>query len=150
MSDYDTDLVLWSREQAELLRRMAAGERVNDRVDWDHVAEEIESLGRSDWRELRRHIQVILRHLIKLQVSPAVPPRNGWRRTVIEQRGQIRMLLEDSPSLTQRVPEAIGTEMASARELAQSDLAELAEPALTGVENLTFTEDQVLGPWLPD
>jgi Domain of unknown function DUF29 len=60
MSDYDTDLVLWSREQAELLRRMAVGERVSDQVDWENVAEEIESLGRSDWRELRRRIQVIL------------------------------------------------------------------------------------------
>ena len=42
MSDYDTDLVLWSREQAELLWRMAAGERVNDRVDWVELAEEME------------------------------------------------------------------------------------------------------------
>ena len=42
MSDlYDTDLVIWSERQAELLRRMAAGERVNDQIDWENVAEEI-------------------------------------------------------------------------------------------------------------
>ena len=43
MSDYDIDLVLWSREQAALLRRMGAGERLNDQVDWEYVAEEIEA-----------------------------------------------------------------------------------------------------------
>ncbi len=44
MSEYDADFVLWSREQADLLRRMAAGERVNDQVYWENLAEEIESL----------------------------------------------------------------------------------------------------------
>lgn len=150
MNEYGTDLVLWSREQAELLRRMAAGERVNDQVDWEHVAEEIESLGKSDWRELRRRIQVILRHLIKLQASPAQPPRNGWRRAILEQRSQIRVLLEDSPSLAQRVAEAISSELPTARELALADLDEFDEPTQARIADLTFTGDQVLGPWLPD
>ena len=44
MSEYGTDFVLWSREQADLLRRMAAGERVNNRINLENVAEEIESL----------------------------------------------------------------------------------------------------------
>ena len=108
-------------------------------------------MGRRDWRELRRRIQVILRQLTKLQdyrSGSATPERTAG--TVIEQRGQIRILLEDSPSLTQRVPEVIGTEMPSARELAQSELSEFEETSLTSVENLTFTNDQVLGPWLPD
>ena len=150
MSDYDIDLILWSREQADLLRRMGAGERVNDQVDWENVAEEIESLGRSDWRELRRRIQLVLRHLIKLQASPALLPRNGWRRTVVEQRSQISVLLEESPSLVQRMPEAITKELPPARELAQSDLAEFDEPTLVEIEELTFTTDQVRGPYLPD
>jgi hypothetical protein len=47
MSDdlYDDDILWWSEQQAELLRRVAAGERVNDQVDWDNVVEEIEALG---------------------------------------------------------------------------------------------------------
>lgn len=150
MSAYDTDFVLWSREQAELLRRMAAGERVNHQVDWENVAEEIESLGRSDWRELRRRIQIVLRHLMKLQASPSVPPRNGWQRTVLEQRGQIQVLLDDSPSLSRRVSEAINNELPRARELARSDLSEFNEPVRAGLEDQTFNETQVLGPWLPD
>ena len=48
MSDlYETDVVTWSDRQADLLRRIAAGERVNDQVDWENVVEEIESVGQS-------------------------------------------------------------------------------------------------------
>jgi hypothetical protein len=47
MSDYDTDVVIWSERQADLLRRVAAGERVNDQVDWTNVIEEVESVGQS-------------------------------------------------------------------------------------------------------
>lgn len=150
MSEYDTDFVLWSREQAELLRRMGAGERLNDQVDWDNVAEEIESLGNSDRRDVRSRVHTVLRHLIKLQVSPADGPRAGWKRTVAEQRVQIERLLEDSPSLRQFASEAIGKELPSARNMALLDLAEFAERLATDPESLTFSEAQVLGPWLPD
>ena len=38
MSDlYEDDILLWSERQAALLRRMAAGERLNDQVDWENV-----------------------------------------------------------------------------------------------------------------
>ena len=46
MSDlYKDDILLWSEQQAELLRRLAAGEHVNAQVDWENVVEEIESVG---------------------------------------------------------------------------------------------------------
>ena len=150
MSDYDTDLVLWSREQAELLRRMGAGERVTDQVDWGNVAEEIESLGRSDRRELGSRIQIILLHLIKLQVSPATQPRGGWKRTIVGQRAQVERLLKDSPSLRPMVPTAISDAMRSAQELAGLELEEFDEQRLADPAHLTFGEDQVLGSWLPD
>jgi hypothetical protein len=150
MSDYDTDLVLWSREQADLLRRMAAGERVNDQVDWQNVAEEIESLGKSDQRELRRRIQVILRHLFKLHASGTEPPRTGWRRTIVEQRSQLQILLDDSPSLARQIPEAIAKVQATARQLAVSDLSDFNEQPTHSIDDLTFSPDQVLGPDLPD
>jgi hypothetical protein len=150
MSEYDADLVLWSREQADLLRRMGAGERVNDQVDWENVAEEIESLGNSDRRDLGSRIQTVLRHLIKLAVSPADRPRAGWRRTVVEQRIQIRRLLKDSPSLRQLVSAAIADELADARALAQLDLSEFGEQPIASPSPLAFTEDEVLGPGFPD
>jgi len=49
MSDlYDVDIALWSERQADLLRRVAAGERVNDQVDWLNIVEEIADVARRD------------------------------------------------------------------------------------------------------
>ena len=77
MSEYDTDVFLWSEHQADLLRRVAAGENINDQVDWPHIIEEVETVGRSERAALHSHIAVVLEHLIKLQASPATDPRNG-------------------------------------------------------------------------
>ncbi len=94
MGDYDTDLVLWSEREASLLRRAAAGDPVNDQVDWENVAEEIESLGKRDKRELTNRIAGILVHLIKLEASPADESRTGWRETTLEQRRRIARSLK--------------------------------------------------------
>jgi len=49
VSDYDVDLYAWSRQQGALLRRLAAGERVNDTdLDWTNIADEIEAVARSE------------------------------------------------------------------------------------------------------
>ncbi|HEY3847401.1 MAG TPA: DUF29 domain-containing protein [Acetobacteraceae bacterium] len=149
MSDYDTDLLLWSERQAALLRRAAAGERVNDQVDWENIAEEIESLGKSDRRELTNRIRTILTHLIKLQVSPATEPRPGWHETIIEQRAEIRTLLEDSPSLRPTAPTIINKELPAARAAALASLAGYNEQPRVDPAVLDFTADQVLGTWLP-
>lgn len=56
---YDLDFWLWSQEQAERLRELRpAG------VDWEHLAEEIESLGKRDRRELFSRIEVLVMHLL--------------------------------------------------------------------------------------
>ena len=65
---YDTDFVIWSERQAALLRRMAAGERVNDPDRLANVAGEIEALGISHQSELRNRVRTILAHLLMLQV----------------------------------------------------------------------------------
>ena len=78
-SAYEADVAAWSAEQAALLRRLAAGERVNDQVDWTNVIDEVESVGQSERRALRSHVATVLEHLIKLHASPAVEPRRGWR-----------------------------------------------------------------------
>ena len=149
MSDYDTDLLLWSERQADLLRRVAAGERVNDHVDWENVAEEIEALGRSDRRELTSRVRIILTHLIKLQVSPTTEPRANWHETIIEQRAAIRILLDDSPSLRPILTTIIGKQLPAAREVAIAALAAHNENWRIDPGTLAFADDQVLGPWLP-
>ena len=148
MSDYDTDILGWSEHQAALLRRRAAGELLNEAdLDWSNIAEEIESLGRSDRRELRSRVATILVHLIKLEASPATNPRAGWRVTVLEQRAGLRDVLRDSPSLTRTVAAVVAEEIEAAREIAAISLA--GEEPRIDLATLTFTVDQVLGHWLP-
>ena len=69
---YDQDFVRWTEEQAAALRRAksllpAATRGSNLLLDWENLAEEIESLGKSDRRELRSQITRVLRHLLKLE-----------------------------------------------------------------------------------
>jgi Domain of unknown function DUF29 len=61
---YDRDFVLWTEEQAAALRRAKAS---NLPLDWENLAEEIESLGKSDRREIASQIRRILHHLLKME-----------------------------------------------------------------------------------
>lgn len=70
MSEYDTDIMKWSERQAVLLRRVAAGERINDQVDWENVIEEIESVGRSEVRAVRSALFQALLHDLKAAAWP--------------------------------------------------------------------------------
>jgi Domain of unknown function DUF29 len=59
---YDTDIVSWSEQQAELLRRLAAGERVNDQLDWPNIIEEVEAVGRSELRAVTSPLTNAMEH----------------------------------------------------------------------------------------
>jgi hypothetical protein len=151
MSDlYDTDFVAWTDQQAELLRRVAAGERVNDLVDWTNIIEEVESLGRSQEQELANRVSTILDHLMRLQASPASDPRRGWRSTIVRTRAEIERLLKGNRTLRESVPTVIAQELPSAREIAAVALEEYDETPTVALDQLSYTEDQVLGRWLPE
>ena len=80
MSDlYDDDIVLWSERQAALLRRVAAGERVNNEVDWGNVAEEIEAVGRTERRACESHLVQALLHDLKAEAWPLSREVPHWR-----------------------------------------------------------------------
>ena len=90
---YQSDIAAWAEQQADVLRRRAANE-----VDWENVAEEIESLARSDRREIRNRLAVICEHPLKWAYQPE--QRSGsWRASVVEGRDQIAGLVQESPSL---------------------------------------------------
>jgi len=150
MSGYDTDILEWSERQAALLRRMAAGEGVNDQVDWEHVAEEIESVGASERRELTSKIRAVLEHLMKLEASPATMPRTGWMESVQTARAAIEDVLEDSTSLKPTVPQVIERQLPRARRVVAAALAEHGETPRVPLEQLRYSEDQVVGDWFPD
>lgn len=146
---YETDFAAWSAEQASAIRD-AGRRRVNAPIDWDNVAEEIESLGRSERHELKRRIGTVIEHLLKLQVSPAIEPERLWRETVLRTRLQIAQLLDDSPSLRREVPAMVASEMASIRALVRQIMADYGETPLQPLDSITYDEAQILGDWLPD
>ena len=74
-------------------------------MDWENLAEEIETLGRSERSEIRNRIRVILLHLLKWQFKS--DGRNaGWRASLVEQRDQLNEALDENPSL-KRYPESV-------------------------------------------
>jgi hypothetical protein len=89
---YDQDFHAWSEEQGRLLRERSAG------LDWDNLAEEIESLGRSDRREIASRMAVLLQHLLKWEAQPSARSAS-WAASIYEQRHRIHRLLAESPSL---------------------------------------------------
>lgn len=78
---YEEDFVRWTEQQSTALRE-AAGVGTNLPLDWENLAEEIESLGRSQRHEVRSRIAVIIEHLLKLEHSHAIDPRRGWIDTI--------------------------------------------------------------------
>jgi len=79
---YDTDILAWSHDQANLLRRLGRGERVND-VDWTNLAEEIEALGRSELHAVESLLTLMLMHLLKLRAWPDSEACNHWRGEIV-------------------------------------------------------------------
>jgi len=79
---YDTDAVQWSERQAELLRRLAAGERVNDQVDWENVVEEIEDVGGRERDKVTEALVQALRHKLCLIGWPHSTAVRHWEAEV--------------------------------------------------------------------
>jgi len=75
---YDTDVVQWSEQQAELLRQLAAGERINDLVDWENVIEEIESVGHSERDTVVSLLTNVMDHKLRLLCWPDDAAARHW------------------------------------------------------------------------
>ena len=98
---YNTDFNLWIETQAQILRECLSqpeGQRQLGELDLENLIEEIESLGKSDKRQLKSRLEVLLHHLLKWCYQPE-NRTNSWRATINEQRNRLRDLLLDSPSL---------------------------------------------------
>jgi hypothetical protein len=78
---YHTDILAWSRAQAERLRRVAAGERVND-VDWDHVIEEVEQVGSSQLSAVISHLGLAMQHALKVLAWPTHDAAEHWTQEI--------------------------------------------------------------------
>ena len=76
---YERDALAWAERQASLLRRLAAGERLNEAVDWAHVIEEVADVGLSELRACQSLLVQALTHLLKLRAWPDGPAAAHWR-----------------------------------------------------------------------
>lgn len=90
---YEQDFYLWIQTTAQQLKENKLNE-----IDIPNLIEEIESMGRSEKRELKSRLIVLLMHLLKWHYQPE-NRSESWRSTITEQRIYIEGLLEDSPSL---------------------------------------------------
>jgi hypothetical protein len=91
MADYDSDILEWSERQAELLRRRAAGDLVNEaELDWPNIAEEIEDVGRSELHAVESLLVQALRHMLKAEAWPQSRDAPSWRADAIDFRQQAR------------------------------------------------------------
>ncbi len=98
---YDEDILRWSERQSALLRRVAAGEPVNEQPDWPNIIEEVESVGRSDLRAVESLLLQALLHMLKVEAWPNAPAVAGWRAEIRLFRAQARRAF--SPSMRQRL-----------------------------------------------
>ena len=80
---YDEDFYAWTQQQAEALRTHFKGD---NRIDVEHLAEEVEDLGKSELHAVESYIEQIIAHLLKLDYSSQAAPRPHWRAEVVNFR----------------------------------------------------------------
>lgn len=98
---YERDALAWAEHQAALLRRLAAGERPSEAIDWPNVIEEVADVGLSELRACRSLLRQALIHLLKLHAAPDSHAAAHWQ-------GELAGFLTDardafSPSMRQRI-----------------------------------------------
>ena len=122
---YDHDYYAWLIDQARLLRGGGFA-----KLDCEHLAEELEDMGRSERRALESHLKNLLLHLLKWSAQSRRRSRS-WRDSMGNARDAMADLLQDSPSLTPHLPEMVRRQYARARRSVaiQTGVAERAFPA---------------------
>jgi hypothetical protein len=137
LTPYEADYAAWCAEQGALLREGRLAE-----VDRANLAEEIESLGRSEESEIESRLNVLLLHLLKWRFQPG-QHSNSWKATLLEQRRRIARRIKQSPSLRDHPASVLDEEY---------ELARLAAAGETGLALETFPAtcpfsiEQILDP----
>ncbi len=132
---YEEDFVAWLEDQAQHARR---GEI--DALDLENIAEELEGMARSDRREIRNRLTVLLTHLLRYMAQPR-RRSSGWLGTIGEQRIRIKSVVEDSPSLRLYPTTVLAECYAAAR---AQGARETGLPADAFPESCPFGIDEIL------
>lgn len=135
---YETDFYQWTQQQAALLRR---GESNGVGLDWENIAEEIESMGKSNRLALESYLSNVIMHLLKWRYQPHYRTVS-WKMSIRNGRIQIEKRLKNSPSLRPKILEIIIGEYPPARENAAD---ETGLPLTAFPEQCPFTVEQIIG-----
>jgi hypothetical protein len=131
---YEKDIVAWANEQANFIRSGRF-----DLLDLEHIAEEIEDVGKSEQRELENRMAILLAHLLKWQYQPA---RRGasWQKTIKVQRTQVNRRIQKTPSFKHTLQDTEWWEDTWGDAITQASKE-------TGIELTVFPE---ICPWTPE
>ena len=132
---YESDFFTWTEQMAALLRAGRFAE-----LDVANVAEEIESLGKRDRRELNSRMRVLLAHLLKWKVQQERRSAS-WETTILVQRQKIAVILDESPSLRPVLPQELPRNYAQAVQRARTEARLDAAPF---PPQCPFTLEQIL------
>lgn len=132
---YDTDFNLWTQQTITALKR---GDLQS--IDLENLIDEIEAMTRSDKREIFNRLKFLITHLLKCQYQPQKKTRS-WITTINEQRDQIELVLEDSPSLRPYLTSKLEDCYKKAK---RDAITETKLSPETFPTNCPFTEEQIL------
>jgi hypothetical protein len=141
---YEEDFYVWSPRQAELLRA-----RKFQDLDLEHLIDEVAELGDTKLSAVLNNARVVMEHLLKLEHSPAIDPRNRWRATAREHRS--RLEIELTPRLRQILEEELPRVFRIARKSAAASMRDHGDDAAADAlpKTCPYTPDQITGDWLP-
>jgi hypothetical protein len=146
--DYDDDFYARTQLQAAVLREMAV---TDNRFDREHVAEEIEDLGKNVRNAVRSQVRRIVEHFLKLQYSPAREPRADWMASIVDARA----LLDDDLTATLRADATreLGRLYRAARKQAELGLERYSERSAVDLmpSECPYALNQILEEdWYPE
>jgi len=134
---YEIDYANWIADQVEKLRRHRG-----EGIDWEHIAEELESLGRSERRALRSHLENLILHLLKWEYQPERRGRS-WGYSIRNSRREVYEILTEEPSLKPTLPDSITTAFTKARLTAAAEM-DISDSALP--EQCPYSDRQLVDP----
>ena len=141
-SSYDVDFFEWTQQIADDIRRGKLSSS-----EFEHVAEEIEDMGKRDRRELQSRLIVLMQHLLKWSLQPERRDGSTWRDTIDEQRTEIELVLKQSPSLKRVIGQDLGPLYRKAAIKALRETRKEIELP----PDCPFDVTQILDPeWLPE
>ena len=143
---YDSDFQVWIEKTIDCLQKQQF-----NRLDIQHLIEELTDLGRSDRKALESNLMILMAHLLKLKIQNNVPEqmKGSWYDSVVEHRQRVYKGLQDTPSLKNYLEVAIQSAYPDARKVAikEGKLARFGVPIPSEVVypiTCPFTLEQIL------